>query len=61
MYDSKMMVIDDSIAMVGSINLDKHSQDLLDEGTRVVFDGAFAKQLEKAWLDDETRCVAVQP
>ncbi|MBL8953150.1 MAG: Cardiolipin synthetase [Myxococcaceae bacterium] len=61
MYHSKVMIIDDHIAMVGSINLDKLSQDLLDEGTLVVFDGAFTKQLEKTWLADETNCVAVQP
>lgn len=56
MFHTKTMLVDDDIVVVGSINLDKLSQDLLDEGSLVVFDAAFAKRLEKDWLDDERRC-----
>ncbi len=59
MFHAKVMLIDDALSVVGSINLDKLSQDLLDEGSLTVFDGAFAKKIEQAWLDDEARCYEV--
>jgi len=61
MYHAKTMLVDDAIAVVGSINIDALSQDVLDEGTLVVHDEGFAKQLEQAWLDDEKRCTEVRP
>lgn len=61
MFHGKVMLVDESIAVVGSINLDKLSQDILDEGTLVVFDPAFVKKLETAWEEDQKRSSEILP
>ncbi len=61
MYHAKVIIVDDHISVVGSINLDKFSQDLLDEGTLVVFDEGFTKKLDAAWREDEKSCSEVLP
>ena len=59
MFHPKTMLVDESISVVGSINLDKLSQDWLEEGSMVVYDPAFAKKLEANWVEDETFCKKV--
>ena len=61
MFHGKVMLIDDHIAVIGSINLDKLSQDILDEGTLVVWDPAFVKKLEAAWEEDQKFSDEIEP
>lgn len=55
MMHAKTMLVDDSIVIVGSINLDILSQELLEEGALVVADEAFAAEIEKSWHKDISR------
>jgi cardiolipin synthase len=52
---SKTMVVDGRWATVGSTNLDPRSFGLNDEINLVVYDEAFAKRLERVFLDDLAR------
>ncbi len=52
MLHSKTMVVDDRLALVGSINLDPLSLNTLDEVALVLDDAAIASQLESSFLAD---------
>ncbi len=52
MMHSKTVLVDDHLAIVGSINLDKLSFDDLEEGSLVVDSPEFARALEQAWAVD---------
>jgi cardiolipin synthase len=55
MMHSKTMLVDDRLVIVGSINLDFLSLQLLEEGCLVVDDRAFAAELEDRWRVDLAR------
>lgn len=59
MFHSKTMLVDEALSVVGSINLDRLSQDWLEEGSLVVYDRGFAKQMEADWLADTAHCKEV--
>lgn len=59
MMHAKTVLVDDHLAVVGSINLDVLSFDDLEEGSLVIDDASFASEMEKAWLDDESRSVEI--
>ena len=61
MFHPKTMVVDDHLAIIGSINLDKLSQDWLEEGSLVVYDVDFVKALVADWNKDIEHCKAVVP
>lgn len=52
MLHSKTMIIDDHLALVGSVNLDPLSLNTLDEGALVVENPRLVAALAKAYLDD---------
>jgi cardiolipin synthase len=55
MMHAKTMLIDDRLSVVGSMNLDFLSMELLEEGCLVVDDRAFAKEFERRWREDMAR------
>jgi cardiolipin synthase len=55
MMHAKTMLVDDRLVVVGSINLDFLSMELLEEGCLVVDDRRFAAELERRWEDDMAR------
>ncbi|HEY6101003.1 MAG TPA: phospholipase D-like domain-containing protein [Anaeromyxobacter sp.] len=55
MMHAKTMLIDDRLSVVGSINLDFLSMELLEEGCLVVDDRAFAEEFERRWREDMAR------
>jgi cardiolipin synthase len=55
MMHSKTMLVDDRLVVVGSINMDFLSMDLLEEGCLVVDDRTFAAELERRWHGDVAR------
>jgi cardiolipin synthase A/B len=55
MLHSKTMLVDDRLVVVGSINLDFLSMELLEEGCLVVDDRRFASELEQTWEVDLAR------
>ena len=61
MMHAKTIVVDDTIAMVGSMNLDPLSLYNLDEGSLVVEDRAFNAGLAEAFLRDCERAEQVPP
>jgi len=61
MMHSKTMVVDDSLVLIGSINLDPLSLNKLEEGALVVDDGELAKKLAESFNADCQRSKPVQP
>ena len=59
MMHSKVILADDHLVMVGSINFDILSYRLMEEGALIVDDKAFAKQAERAFLSDFQKSVEV--
>ncbi|MET0405904.1 MAG: phospholipase D-like domain-containing protein [Cystobacter sp.] len=59
MFHSKVILVDDHLVMVGSINFDILSYRLMEEGAIIVDDRAFAKQAERALNDDFQKSVEV--
>ncbi|EPX58296.1 Cardiolipin synthetase [Cystobacter fuscus DSM 2262] len=59
MMHSKVILADDHLVMVGSINFDILSFRLLEEGALIVDDEAFARQAERAFLSDFQKSVEV--
>ncbi len=57
MLHSKTMVVDDHLAVVGSINLDPLSLNTLDEVALVVYDATLASALEATFIADCGRAV----
>ncbi|MEO8698972.1 MAG: phospholipase D-like domain-containing protein [Kofleriaceae bacterium] len=55
MVHAKTMVVDDQLSIVGSINMDPLSLNLLDEGAVVIDDAAFATGLATAFEQDCAR------
>jgi len=55
MMHAKTMLVDDRLVVVGSINLDYLSMELLEEGCLVVDDRRFAAELEQTWELDLSR------
>jgi cardiolipin synthase A/B len=55
MMHAKTMLVDDRLALVGSINLDPFSMEWLEEGALVVNDPDFAAALEERWKIDISR------
>lgn len=55
MLHSKTMLVDDDLVLIGSINYDPLSFNLLEEGALVVRDPKIARKLEQDFLDDVTR------
>ncbi|WP_233582614.1 phosphatidylserine/phosphatidylglycerophosphate/cardiolipin synthase family protein [Corallococcus sp. CA053C] len=54
MMHAKTMLVDDQLVLVGSINYDALSFNLLEEGSLVLEDADAARQLEEFFLDDVT-------
>ncbi len=52
MLHSKTVLVDDSLVVVGSSNLDALSLNKMDEGALVADDPRLAKQLERQWVED---------
>ena len=52
MMHSKTMLVDQSLVVVGSCNLDPLSLNKMEEGALVADDPALAKQLERQWTQD---------
>jgi cardiolipin synthase len=61
MMHAKTMVVDDELALVGSINLDPLSLNELEEDALVVQDRPFADQLDAAFRADCARSKALSP
>ncbi|WP_434382329.1 phospholipase D-like domain-containing protein [Melittangium boletus] len=59
MMHSKVILADDHLVMVGSINFDILSYRLMEEGALIVDDKAFARQAERAFLSDFQKSVEV--
>jgi cardiolipin synthase A/B len=59
MMHSKVMLVDDHLVMVGSINFDILSYRLMEEGALLVDDKDFARQAERAFLSDFQKSVEV--
>jgi cardiolipin synthase len=55
MMHAKTMLVDDRIVVVGSINFDPLSMELLEEGCLVADDRDFAAELARRWEDDLAR------
>ncbi|WP_346728349.1 phospholipase D-like domain-containing protein [Corallococcus exiguus] len=60
MMHAKTMLVDDRLILVGSINYDALSFNLLEEGSLVLEDEEAARQLEAIFLDDLTKAREVQ-
>ncbi|QAT81756.1 cardiolipin synthase [Corallococcus coralloides] len=60
MMHAKTMLVDDRLVLVGSINYDALSFNLLEEGSLVLEDVEAARQLEAIFLDDLTKAREVQ-
>ncbi|NPD29936.1 phospholipase D-like domain-containing protein, partial [Corallococcus exiguus] len=60
MMHAKTMLVDDRLILVGSINYDALSFNLLEEGSLVLEDVEAARQLEVIFLDDLTKAREVQ-
>lgn len=56
---SKATLIDDHLAVVGSINFDRLSQDLMDEGALVMSDPQVVAELERYWTEDLEHCTEI--
>ena len=52
MLHSKTVLVDDSLVVVGSSNLDALSLNKMDEAVLVANDPRLAKELERQWVDD---------
>lgn len=52
MVHAKTMLVDDTLSVIGSINMDPLSLNKLDEGAVVIDDPAFADGMAKAFLQD---------
>lgn len=61
MMHSKTMLVDDDLVLIGSINYDPLSFNLLEEGSLVVRDAALAKQMEEAFIEDLSRSTEQRP
>jgi cardiolipin synthase len=59
MMHAKTMLVDDRIVVVGSINFDPLSMELLEEGCLVADDRAFAAELARRWEVDAARSLQV--
>jgi len=59
MMHSKVILVDDHLVMVGSINFDILSYRLMEEGALIVDDKDFAQQAERAFLSDFQKSVEV--
>jgi cardiolipin synthase len=59
MMHAKTMLVDDRLVVVGSINLDFLSMELLEEGCLVVDDRRFAAELARSWRADVARSTQV--
>ena len=55
MMHGKTMVVDDSIVMVGSCNLEPLSLNRMDEGALVAVDAKLAREESRRFLDDLAR------
>ena len=55
MLHSKTMVVDKSLVIIGSVNLDPLSLNKLEEGALVAEDPALAAQLVQLFEDDQAR------
>jgi cardiolipin synthase len=55
MMHAKTMLVDDRLVVVGSINMDFLSMELLEEGCLVADDRPFAAELERRWGMDISR------
>jgi len=55
MMHSKTVLVDDSLVVVGSSNLDALSLNKMDEAVLVANDPHLAKELERQWVDDLAR------
>ncbi len=47
-----MLIIDDALAVVGSINFDRLSLERMEEGSLVISDPQVVKSLEASWAED---------
>lgn len=61
MMHAKTMLVDDELALIGSINLDPLSLNELEEDALVVQDRGFVDQLERAFTADCARSKALSP
>jgi cardiolipin synthase len=61
MMHAKTMVVDDDLALVGSINLDPLSLGKLEEVALVVQDRAFATTLARTFEADSAQARALSP
>lgn len=59
MMHSKVILVDDHLVMVGSINFDALSYSWMEEGALIVDDEAFARKAERAFLQDFQKSVEV--
>ncbi|HCF57037.1 MAG TPA: hypothetical protein DFS52_03445 [Myxococcales bacterium] len=60
MMHSKTMLIDDRLAVVGSINIDPMSMRKSEEGALVIEDPAVAAELERHWKVDLERSIEIR-
>lgn len=49
------MIVDDTLSLIGSINLEPLSFNKLDEGAVVIEDAAFAAEMAKQFAEDLSR------
>ncbi len=55
MMHAKTILVDDRLVVVGSINFDYLSMELLEEGCLIADDRPFAAALERTWQEDLRR------
>jgi cardiolipin synthase A/B len=60
MMHSKSMLVDDELVLIGSINFDPLSFNLLEEGALLVRDRGFAAELEATFIEDVQRSKQVK-
>ncbi|MCM1310693.1 MAG: cardiolipin synthase [Bacteroides sp.] len=59
MLHSKLMIVDDEIATVGSTNFDFRSFEHNFEGNLIIYSADFNQQLQKVFLDDQIRATRI--